>query len=60
MLSHVFLGVSDFERAMSFYQPLMAALGNELRFQDESRPWAGGLAADAVRAASVVSDRLPL
>ena len=41
MLSHVFLGISDFERAMSFYQPLMAALGNELRFQDESRPWAG-------------------
>jgi catechol 2,3-dioxygenase-like lactoylglutathione lyase family enzyme len=41
MFSHVFLGISDFPRAFAFYQPLMAALGNELRFQDESRPWAG-------------------
>ena len=41
MFSHVFLGISDFPRALSFYRPLMAALDNELRFQDESRPWAG-------------------
>lgn len=41
MLSHVFLGVGDFERALAFYQPLMALLGNEQRFCDASRPWAG-------------------
>ena len=32
MFSHVFVGVSDFERALVFYQPLMALLGIEARF----------------------------
>lgn len=41
MISHVFVGVSDFERALAFYTPLMAALGNPPRFCDRSRPWAG-------------------
>jgi catechol 2,3-dioxygenase-like lactoylglutathione lyase family enzyme len=41
MFSHVFLSVSDFERALSFYQPLMLALNNQLRFCDVSKPWAG-------------------
>lgn len=40
MFSHVFLGISDFPRAFAFYQALMTALGHQLRFQDESRPWA--------------------
>lgn len=41
MLSHLFVGVSDFERAYRFYGALMACLGNEPRFCDRSRPWAG-------------------
>ena len=41
MLSHVFVGVSDFERALVFYRALMACLGNDPRFCDHSRPWAG-------------------
>lgn len=41
MFSHVFVGVSDFERALAFYEPLMALLGIEARFCDRSRPWAG-------------------
>ena len=41
MFSHVFLGISDFERALAFYDPLMAALGFEPRFRDPERPWAG-------------------
>ncbi|MES3021985.1 MAG: VOC family protein [Pseudomonadota bacterium] len=41
MFSHVFVGVADFERALAFYTPLMAALGNELRFCEKNRPWAG-------------------
>ncbi len=41
MFSHMFLGVSDFERALAFYQPLMDALGAKPRFCDPSRPWAG-------------------
>ncbi len=41
MFSHVFVGVSDFDRALAFYSPLMATLGIEARFCDRSRPWAG-------------------
>lgn len=41
MFSHVFVGVSDFDRALAFYRALMPVLGNEERFCDPSRPWAG-------------------
>lgn len=41
MLSHVFIGVSDFDRALAFYNPLMACLGNVPRFCERERPWAG-------------------
>jgi catechol 2,3-dioxygenase-like lactoylglutathione lyase family enzyme len=41
LLSHVFVGVTDFERAMAFYAPLMEALGHRRRFLDPDRPWAG-------------------
>ncbi|MBK8894475.1 MAG: VOC family protein [Propionivibrio sp.] len=41
MFSHVFIGVSDFDRALAFYNPLMATLGIEQRFCESSRPWAG-------------------
>lgn len=41
MFSHIFVGITDFERAIGFYNPLMAALGIEPRFCDRSRPWAG-------------------
>lgn len=41
MFSHVFIGVSDFDRALAFYEPFMAALGIERRFLERSRPWAG-------------------
>lgn len=41
MFSHVFVGTNDFDRALAFYRPLMAALGIEARFVDTGRPWAG-------------------
>ena len=41
MFSHIFVGVSDFQRALAFYQPILGALGIEARFLDASRPWAG-------------------
>lgn len=41
MLSHVFIGVSDFERAYVFYGALMKHLGATERFCDRTRPWAG-------------------
>jgi lactoylglutathione lyase len=41
MLSHVFVGVSDFERALAFYRALMPVLGIKERFCERERPWAG-------------------
>ena len=35
------VGVSDFDRAMAFYRPVMEALGLPLRFVEAERPWAG-------------------
>lgn len=41
MFSHIFVGVSDFDRALAFYRALMSVLGVEERFCDRERPWAG-------------------
>lgn len=41
MFSHIFIGVADFERALRFYRPLMAALEIPERFCEPQRPWAG-------------------
>jgi lactoylglutathione lyase len=41
VFSHIFIGVSDFERALAFYEPLMNVLGLSPRFCERNRPWAG-------------------
>ena len=41
MLSHVFIGVNDFDRAVAFYSPVLERLGLVLRFTESDRPWAG-------------------
>ncbi len=41
MLSHVHIGVNDFERAFSFYAAVLPELGWVLRFVERERPWAG-------------------
>ena len=41
MFSHVFVGVSNIERALAFYRALMPVLGIEERFCERERPWAG-------------------
>lgn len=41
LFSHVFMGVSDFDRALAFYRALMPTVGIAERFCDPSRPWAG-------------------
>ena len=41
MFSHLFVGVTDFDRALAFYQPLMESLGLPQRFVERDRPWAG-------------------
>lgn len=40
MLSHIYLGVTDFERAVAFYAPIMVALGLKQRFADPVKGWA--------------------
>jgi len=40
MISHLYIGFSDFERAYAFYAPLMACLGHTQRILDRERPWA--------------------
>jgi len=49
MLSHVFVGVTDFDRAMRFYSPIMEALKLRLKFVDLNKPWAGWVADNAPR-----------
>ncbi len=41
MLSHLTLGVGDFERAHRFHAGLMALLGHKQRFADAEKGWAG-------------------
>ena len=40
MFSHVTVGITDFDRALAFWRPVMAALGAEERIIDPARPWA--------------------
>ncbi|MCX4172867.1 MULTISPECIES: hypothetical protein [Paraburkholderia] len=35
MLSHVFVGITDFERAFGFYDVLMETPGVRLKFRDD-------------------------
>lgn len=41
MLSHVYVGITDFERALAFYSAVMPELGWSLKFVEHDRPWAG-------------------
>lgn len=41
MLSHIHIGVRDFDRALAFYRPLMELLGYPLKFADPQTPMAG-------------------
>ncbi|MDA7418008.1 VOC family protein [Xenophilus arseniciresistens] len=41
MFSHIFVSVKDFDRALKFYSEVMRVLGNEPRFCEPEKPWAG-------------------
>ncbi|RDU98576.1 VOC family protein [Trinickia dinghuensis] len=43
MLSHVCVGVNEFDRAFEFYSTLMNLLDHELKFceREQEQPWAG-------------------
>jgi catechol 2,3-dioxygenase-like lactoylglutathione lyase family enzyme len=55
MLSHVYVGITDFERAFGFYSALMDTLSLKLKFRDEQTGWAGWMAADRPRPLFVIS-----
>jgi catechol 2,3-dioxygenase-like lactoylglutathione lyase family enzyme len=55
MLSHVFVGITDFERAFGFYTALMDTLALELKFRDEQTGCAGWMTADQPRPLFVIS-----
>lgn len=44
MISHVFIGITDFERALAFYSALMDTLEMQRKFADPAKPWAGWIA----------------
>ena len=49
MISHVYVGVTDFERAFAFYDAVMGHLGHPLKFRDPEKPWAGWMPSTAAR-----------
>ena len=49
MISHVFVGVTDFERAFAFYSAVMEELGFPLRFHQPDKPWAGWMPGETPR-----------
>ena len=55
MLSHVFVGVSDFDRALRFYSAVMSCLGHTQRFCEPARPWAGWQSAGGQRPFFVIA-----
>lgn len=54
MFSHVFVSVTDFERALRFYGPVMESLGVQLRFCERDKPWAGWHSAGGARPLFVI------
>ncbi|HEY2660079.1 MAG TPA: VOC family protein [Caulobacteraceae bacterium] len=49
MISHVYVGVTDFGRAFAFYSTVMNELGYPLRFSEPDKSWAGWMPATTTR-----------
>ncbi len=49
VISHIFIGISDFNRAFGFYARIMADLGLIQKFAEPEKEWAGWVAPDAAR-----------
>ena len=54
MLSHVHIGITDFNRAFDFYSALLGELDLVLKFNDREHPWAAWMAADHPRPLFVI------
>lgn len=55
MISHVFLGISDFDRAFAFYSKVLAELGLTLKFCEASKQWAGWVSETSPRPLLVIA-----
>lgn len=55
MISHVFVGGTDFDRAFKYYSAIMDALGLRLKFCEADALWAGWTASDKPRPLFVIS-----
>jgi catechol 2,3-dioxygenase-like lactoylglutathione lyase family enzyme len=49
MLSHVHVGITDFERSFAFYKGVMDELGFTLKFSEPENLWAGWVSPRAER-----------
>lgn len=49
MISHVYIGISDFARAFGFYEAIMRELGLHLKFSEPENGWAGWVSPNAPR-----------
>ncbi|SFA91202.1 Catechol 2,3-dioxygenase [Collimonas sp. OK607] len=49
MISHVFVGITDFQRAFRFYSAVMETLDLQLKFCDADKPWAAWMASGEAR-----------
>lgn len=54
MISHVFIGTTDFQRAFRFYSAIMDALDLQLKFYDVDKSWAGWMASGKPRPLFVI------
>lgn len=54
MISHVHVGVGDFQRAFELYSAVLSELGWRHRFTDLSRPWAAWQPAESERPLFVI------
>jgi len=41
VISHVFIGINDFELGFAFYSAVMRGLGHTLKFCERDTPWSG-------------------
>ena len=49
MISHLHVGVDDFERAFAFYSVVLPVLGLELKFKEPENGWAGWMTPGVAR-----------
>ncbi len=54
MISHVFIGVTDFDRALVFYSAVMERLALQLKFAEPAKHWAGWQPRDQPRPLFVI------